>query len=125
MAAVPANLVAPKKKPINHADRLPRDGLTGMGFATQKHFIEIQQKMFDYLSEQEAAEYDGKFIPSSPHHHHHHQHLDQVFVDGKRPIRPRPPTSDKSRKPLVHHESPIRQSSHRGGKTSSSRSHTK
>jgi hypothetical protein len=96
MATVPGT--PPKKKTTNHADRLPRDGITGMGFSTQRHFIEVRKKMIDYVGQQEGIGYDEMNLP--PHKHHHHHQVDPPFVDGKRASKPgsqffTPPTSQK------------------------------
>lgn len=50
-------LVVVKKKPID-IHRVPNDGLTGMGHQTKKHFIDVKQRMDDYVAQYQDFEQD-------------------------------------------------------------------
>jgi hypothetical protein len=102
MAAAAGVHVAHPKKVSAHADRLPRDGLTGMSFGTQKHFIDVQHKLINFIQEQEDCQCDEKRLHQHAHHRNHH--LDPAFLDGKKPIKPQPRSSksNSSQKQLAH-----------------------
>jgi len=104
MAAAGAfNVAHLQRKPNKQMDRLPRDGLTGMSFSTQKHFIEVQQKMADYVNEQEEVQYDVQYDEARlhPQAHNRHHHVDPAVLDGRRAPRPR---SSQSSTPVASHK---------------------
>lgn len=90
------------KKKFSNADRMPRDGLTGMGFHTQRHFIEVRQKMNDYLDQHQENGFDQ--IHHYPQEHHRQHLLNLAFLDGKRATKQlsSSSTSTKSDKHLAH-----------------------
>jgi hypothetical protein len=106
------------KKRSSNVDGMPRDGLTGMGFHTQRHFIEVREKMNGYLAKQLDQEYDQ--VQRYPHDHHdrrllehhdrhplehHNRHPPNLaLLDGKRETKPLPLPSHptKPEKSLGH-----------------------
>jgi hypothetical protein len=80
-----AFMVPATKKRSANVDRNPRDGLTGMGRHTQKHFIEVQQKMFEYVDQQEQLDYDQIHLQPQERH----QHTNPALLDGKKLSKPR------------------------------------
>jgi hypothetical protein len=80
-----AFMVPATKKRSANVDRNPRDGFTGMGRHTQKHFIEVQQKMFEYVDQQEQLDYDQMYLQPQEHH----QHTNPALLDGKKLSKPR------------------------------------
>jgi hypothetical protein len=121
MAAAGAfNGAQSKRKPTMQVDRNPRDGLTGMSFSTQKHFVEVQQKMIDYVNEQEV-QYDEKRPNPQPQLHHRHPHTNPGFLDGKKAQKSRSAqssTSVASHKQLAHLGLATPQSEHRHRRSS-------
>jgi hypothetical protein len=112
-----AHTGASKKKSPN-ADGIPRDGLTGMGFHTQKHFVEVKQKMNDYVGQQQDLEYDQ--MHQYPQEGRRHHLLDLGFLDGKRATKSLslPSTTVKSDKQSAHHKLDSPKSDHRHRKPS-------
>ncbi|CAF1041972.1 unnamed protein product [Rotaria sp. Silwood1] len=117
-----------KKKSTPQVDGIPRSKSTGMGPKTQRHFINVQQRMFNFLAQQEAWEYgdidqqphvavpsSSLFARSSRHHHQHHHHVDPIFVDREKASKPEPKISTPapSRKKSAHNGSSKKDSAHR------------
>ena len=74
-------MVDPRKKPVKNMERSGIDGLTGMGFHTKKHFIDVRAKMLHYLESQEQMEYDGNRLhPQMPPR----QPVPPVAVNGRK-----------------------------------------
>lgn len=63
-----------KKKHID-IPHTPNDGLTGMGYQTKRHFIDVKQRMDDYVAQQEDFEQDQyKHLPKQ-HFVDEHKHI--------------------------------------------------
>ena len=74
----------PRIKHQRRISRLPESGLTGMGFQTQRHFIEVKNRMEHYVDEQEALEYDDIDL----HPRHRRNFISRIFADGNKAPKP-------------------------------------
>ena len=106
-----------KHKGLGHP---PRDGATGMGLGTQRHFVKVKQRMVNYVGQQEAWEYDASQQPATPSHKHRN-FLDVILGDAqhapKSVEKVKSPTT--SRKHLDHLGLATPQSARRARKPSS------
>jgi hypothetical protein len=74
-----ARVADSKKKSVNKFD-----GPTGMSLATQRHFIDVKQKINNYVDEQLAYEYDGKVLESQIYPHRHSPLVNSALLDGNK-----------------------------------------
>ncbi|UJR26719.1 hypothetical protein I4U23_008034 [Adineta vaga] len=97
----------PKKKSSRHSHSLARDGHTGMGLETQRHFVDVRNKMAHYVDEQDAFNYEAD-LHVRPKSHSHSEKLrrllDDVFADGKPAPKSQSKSSSKSSTPISPHK---------------------
>ena len=106
--------IAEVKKKSLDGHRPPNDGLTGMGRNTMKHFIDVKQKMNDYIAQQELY-YDQTYVQRD------NPHFDLPMLDQQKQPRSSKPSSTR---PSSSSRPPTKSTTiHQGHKKSSPKSH--
>lgn len=78
------------KKKSSDAQRTAADSLTGMSYQTKRHFLDVKQKMIDYVAQQQGLDYDQMDL------HREKPLFDLLMLDGQK--APPPPSSPHTSK---------------------------